>query len=36
MISFIKYNTGNITAKNINEKINNEIKKASKMLQEEE
>jgi toxin ParE1/3/4 len=30
IISFIKYNTGNITAKNINEKINNEIKKASK------
>ena len=30
IISFIKYNTGRITAKNIYEKINKEIKKASK------
>ena len=30
IISFIKYNTGKITAKNIYQKINNEVKKASK------
>jgi toxin ParE1/3/4 len=30
IISYIKYNTGKITAKKIYEKINNEIKKASK------
>jgi toxin ParE1/3/4 len=30
IISFIKYNTGKIAARNIYEKINNEIKKISK------